>query len=125
MDFPQATLEEIVASENVMVLSGRARYGRIYSFALEATVSLTQCIVSFDHDRRDTLTRLLALAKKHQILAFLSALRLHTVQAKMDLRQVLEAGSAVAYAIANPGIEGFVDTDAFGVASGVAEETKR
>jgi hypothetical protein len=69
----------------------------------------------FDHDRRDTLVRLLALTKKHQILAFLSALRLHRVQAKMDLRQALEAGSAAAYAIANPGIEGFLDIDAFGI----------
>jgi len=115
MDFPQATLEEIVSSESVMVLSGRARYGRNYNFAREGTLYLTQCIVSLDHDRGDTLARLLALTKKHQILAFLSALRLHRVQARMDLRQVLEAGSAAAYAIANPGIGGFVDIDSFGI----------
>jgi hypothetical protein len=115
MDFPQATLEEIVASESAMVLMGRVRFGQTYDFARNATIYLTQCITSFDHDRRETLARLLALAKKHQILAFLSALRLHRVQTKMDLRQVLEAGSAAAFAIANPQIEGFVDIDEFGI----------
>ena len=53
--------------------------------------------------------------KKQQFLAFLSALRLHNVQAMMNLRQVLEAGAAAAYAIANPNVEDFVDIDEFGI----------
>ena len=33
----------------------------------------------------------------------------------INLRHVLEAGAAAAYAIANPNIEGFVDVDEFGI----------
>ena len=40
--------------------------------------------------------------KKHHLLALFSTVRLHQAQAAMDLRQVLEAGSLAAYAIANP-----------------------
>ena len=49
------------------------------------------------------------------MLAVLSTLRLHKVQAMMNLRQVLEAGTAAAFAIANPGQQHFATTDAQGV----------
>ncbi len=41
------------------------------------------------------------------------SLRLHKVQAMMNLRQVLEAGAAAAFAIANPDTHHFVEVDAF------------
>ena len=59
------------------------------------------------------------------MLGFLSALRLHHVQTMMNLRQVLEAGSAAAYAIANPKIEDFVDTDDFGIMDPSKELTSK
>lgn len=43
----------------------------------------------------------LSQVRKHYALALFSAVRLHHVQAMMDLRQVLEAGACAAYAIAN------------------------
>jgi hypothetical protein len=55
------------------------------------------------------------LIKKHHVLSVFSALRLHKVQAMMNLRQVLEAGAAAAFAIANPEAHHFVDIDAFGI----------
>jgi hypothetical protein len=78
-------------------------------------VYLTLCVDSVELDRSDTLGRLFSPMKKHHTLAFLSALRLHHVQAMMNLRQVLEAGAAAAHAIANPKVEDFVDIDAFGI----------
>jgi hypothetical protein len=53
--------------------------------------------------------------KKHLMLALFSTVRLHRIQAKMDLRQVLEAGAAAAFAIANPDPKHFVDTDEHGI----------
>jgi hypothetical protein len=53
--------------------------------------------------------------KKHHMLALLSTLRLHKVQSMMNLRQVLEAGTAAAFAIANPGLEHFADVNAQGL----------
>jgi hypothetical protein len=115
MAYAQSTLEEIVDSERSMILDASARYGRHYKHARAATMYLTLCIVGMDHDRSDTLGRLLSLMKKHHMLAFLSALRLHKVQAMMDLRHVLEAGAAAAYAILNPDIHDFVEVDPFGI----------
>jgi hypothetical protein len=42
----------------------------------------------------------------------MSAVRLHKVQAMMNLRQVLEAGAAAAFAIANPEDRHFFKVDA-------------
>src|SRR2546430_9857689 len=52
-----------------------------------------------------------AQVKKHHMLALFSTVRLHKVQALMNLRQVLEAGACAAFAIANPDHKHFVDTD--------------
>ena len=76
---------------------------------------LSSCVVSVGHDRSDAFGRLFSLMKKQHTLAFLSALRLHRVQAMLNLRQVLEAGAGAAYAIANPDVRGFADIDAFGI----------
>lgn len=115
MAYPQKTLEEIVDSERAMVLDGDARYGRHYKHAHAATFYLSCCVISIERDRSDTFGRLYSLMKKQHMLAFLSALRLHNVQAMMNLRQVLEAGAAAAYAIAHPKVEDFVDIDEFGI----------
>jgi hypothetical protein len=53
--------------------------------------------------------------KKHHTLALFSAMRLHRVQAMMDLRQVLEAGASAAFASGNPGQEHFVDVREDGI----------
>ena len=113
--YPQSTLEEIVDSERTMFLDGESRYGRHFKLARTATMYLSQCVVTVEHDRSDTFGRLFSLMKKHHTLAFLSALRLHRVQSMINLRQVLEAGAGAAYAIANPDVRGFVDIDAFGI----------
>ncbi len=115
MAYPQSTLAEIVASERSMFLDGESRYGRHFQHAHDATMYLSLCVATMEHDRSDTFGRLFSLTKKHHTLAFLSALRLHKVQAMLNLRQVLEAGAGAAYAIANPDVRGFADIDAFGI----------
>src|SRR5580693_2978103 len=111
----QSSIEEIIDSERAMIRDGEARYGRHYKHARKATMYLTLCVERVDGDRSDIFGRLLSLMNKHHMLAFLSALRLHHVQAMMNLRQVLEAGAAAAYCIANPNVEDFVDIDALGL----------
>jgi hypothetical protein len=116
MPYPQSTLEEIVDSERAMFVDAAARYGQHYTHARDTTMLLSNCIVRIEKkDRSRIFGRLFSLMKKQHTLAFLSTLRLHRVQAMMNLRQVLEAGGAAAYAIANPKLEDFVDIDAFGI----------
>ena len=119
------TLEEIVESECAMFIDGEARYGRYFKHARAATMDLSLCVVSVDRDRSHTFGRLFSLMKKHHTLAFLSTLRLHRVQAMLNLRQVLEAGAGAAYAIANPDVRGFADIDAFGIIDPSQELAKK
>lgn len=125
MPYPQSTLEEIVDSERAMFVDAATRYGQHYKHARDTTMFLSLCIVSIEKDRSDSLGRLFSLTKKQHTLAFLSALRLHRVQAMMNLRQVLEAGAAAAYAIANPKLEDFVDIDEFGIMDPSQELTRK
>jgi hypothetical protein len=115
MTYPQSTLEEIIESERAMLLDAPARYGAHYKHARTVTMYLSLCVESIEHDRADMFGRLFSLLKKHHTLALFSALRLHKAQAMMNLRQVLEAGAAAAFAIANPEPHHFVNTDAFGI----------
>jgi hypothetical protein len=114
MDFPQSTLEEITESERQMVLTAKERFGNHYLNARASSVFLSRCVVAVDHDRMN-FGRFLALMKKHHMLALLSVVRLHKVQAMMNLRQVLEAGAAAALAIANPEDSHFFKADANGI----------
>ena len=125
MAYPQSTLEAIVESERSMFFDGEARYGRHFKHAWAATTNLSSCVASVDEDRSDTFGRFFSLMKKHHTLAFLSALRLHKVQAMANLRQVLEAGAGAAYAIANPDVRDFVDIDAFNIMDPSQKLTKK
>lgn len=115
MIYLQSSLEEIIDSERQMLLDAPARYGKYYHHARNATIYLSLCVETIEHDRADMFGRLHALMKKHHTLAFFSALRLHKVQAMMNLRQVLEAGAAAAFAIAHPEQAHFVYTDEHGI----------
>jgi len=101
MKWGQSTLEEITESERQMLLSAKERFGNHYVNARASSVFLSRCIVAVEHDRMN-FGRFLALAKKHHMLAIMSAVRLHKVQAMMNLRQVLEAGAAAALRLQIP-----------------------
>ena len=125
MTYPQSSLEEIIESERQMLLDAPTRYRKYYQHARNTTMYLSLCVETIEHDRADMFGRLHALMKKHHTLAFFSALRLHKVQAMMNLRQVLEAGAAAAFAIAYPEQAHFVDTDEHGILDPSQDLTKK
>jgi hypothetical protein len=109
MVFKQSTLGEILDSEREMVLRGAERYGHYYINAFEFINLLgSGMIKSIDTDRF-VFAIFLSQIRKHLALSLFSALRLHKVQAMMNLRQVLEAGASAAYAIANTDPGDFAD----------------
>ena len=111
----EATLEEIVESERQLILEAETRYGKHYLNARACSIFLSRSIVSVELSHHETFGRCFSQMKKHHMLALLSTLRLHKVQSMMNLRQVLEAGAAAAFAIANPEMHHFVDVDEIGL----------
>lgn len=114
MAFPQSTLVEITESEAHMVRTAADRYGNFFLNSWECSLLLSKCVVSVDHSRLN-FARFHAVLKKHHTLAILSLVRLHKVQAMMDLRQALEAGCAAAFAIAKPENGHFFNVDQYGI----------
>lgn len=111
MEFKQSTFGEIIDSEREMFLTASERYGDFFINASEFNVLLNEFIKSVDPDRF-IFAMFLSQIRKHTTLALFSAVRLHHIQAMMNLRQVLEAGSCAAYAIANIDKSGFADEEA-------------
>ncbi len=110
MEFKQSTFGEIIDSEREMFLTASERYGDFFINASEFNILLNEFIKSVDPDRF-IFAMFLSQIRKHTTLALFSAVRLHHIQAMMNLRQVLEAGSCAAYAIANIEKSGFADID--------------
>jgi hypothetical protein len=110
MDFKQSTIGDILDSEREMVLKGEERFGFFYTNAVKFSLLLTDSFISVDPDRF-VFTMFLSQIKKHYTLALFSTLRLHHIQAIMDLRQVVEAGACAAYAIAHTEVSDFADID--------------
>lgn len=124
MKIKQHTIGDIIESERQMILHGAERFGDYFINASEFNNLLQQFIKSVDPDRF-IFVMFLAQIRKHHLLAHFSTVRLHHIQAMMNLRQVLEAGSCAAYAIANPDQAGFTDIDENGITDISQDLTKK
>jgi len=124
MEFKQNTIGDIIESESQMILHGAERSGDYFINASEFNNLLQQFIKSVDPDRF-IFAMFLSQIRKHHLLAHFSAVRSHHIQAMMNLRQVLEAGSCAAYAIANPNKGGFADIDEKGIIDPSQELAKK
>lgn len=113
MEPKQDTIGDIVESEKSMFLNASDKYGEFFINAAEISHLLNKFIKSVDLDHY-IFALFLSQIKKHHMLALMSAVRLHKNQMGMNLRQVIEAGSWAAFAIANTGIENFCETDSSG-----------
>jgi hypothetical protein len=123
-DYKQSTIGEMVESERLLVLEAHERYPAFYPHAEEAVHFLSTFVRSIKADRH-IFGSFLSHLKKHAMLALFSTVRLHRVQAMMDLRQVLEAGTAAAFAMVHPEHEHFVTIDEKGLIDPSPQLVKR
>ena len=123
MAFKQSNFGEILDSEREMVLRGEERFGAYYVNAVRFSELLGRFIKSAHPDRM-IFAMFLSQVRKHHTLALFSTLRLHHIQAMMDLRQTLEAGACAAYAIANTEPADFADKDEDGILNPTQELAK-
>ena len=104
-----ATIDDLIGKEQRLALAAPERYGVYYFHARDTALLLSKCLVSVDISQV-YFARFFSYTKKHHLLAILSSVRLHKVQAFMNLRHVLEGGTWAAYAIAHPKQDAFVET---------------
>lgn len=114
MDFKQSTIGEALNSEKEMVIKGAERYGEYFINAADLNHLLNEFHKSIAPDHF-IFAAFLSQFRKHHTLALFSAVRLHHVQAMMNMRQVLESGACAAYAIANHNVEDFADVNDQGI----------
>jgi len=114
MVFKQSNFEQILDSEREMVLRGEERFGAYFVNAVRSSELLAQFVQTAYPDRM-IFALFLSQVRKHHVLALFSTVRLHRIQAMMDLRQTLEAGACAAYAIANTNADDFADKDEDGI----------
>lgn len=124
MEFKQDNLGEIIESEREMLLTAADRFGDFFINVSEFNDLLNNFLESVDQDRF-IFAMFLSQIRKHSTLAIFSTVRLHHVQASLNLRQVLEAGSCAAYAIANIDREDFADFDDNGFLDASQKLTKK
>ncbi len=124
MNFKQSNFGEILDSEREMVLRAEGRFAAYYVNAFRFCELLAGFVETVDPDRMIFIL-FLSQVRKHHTLALFSAVRLHRIQAMMDLRQTLEAGACAAYAIANINPADFADKDEDGILSPSQELAKK
>ena len=82
------------------VIDAENRYGNFYVNAYNATIMLSN-IMMWPVIDCDIFIRFLSQMKKYHTLSMISTVRLHRIQAKLDLRYFLESTANAAFALAH------------------------
>jgi hypothetical protein len=93
-----AGLDGYSAQEHERVLDAERRYGNAYVNAYNTTIILSN-IMMWPITDCEIFIRFLSQMKKYHFSSLLSTVRLHRIQAKMDLRYFLESTVNAAYAL--------------------------
>jgi hypothetical protein len=96
--------------EHQKVIDAESRYGEYYVNAHNTTMMLST-IMKWPVIDCDIFIRFLSQMKKYHTLSMLATVRLHRIQAKMDLRYFLESTVNAAYALVHTDTKIYFDTD--------------
>lgn len=111
MKFKQSNIGEIIESEREMALTGAQRYGEYFINAAEFNALLNNFIKSIDDPNKYIFVAFLSQVRLNATLALFSSVRLHHVQAGLNMRQLLESGAWAAYAMGNAEKEKFCEVE--------------
>ncbi|HEY5105714.1 MAG TPA: hypothetical protein VII73_02955 [Caulobacteraceae bacterium] len=104
---PVSTLDALFEEENRLLQLASEKYGKHFGHACDATALLSLFIKSANYDR-EIFLRYMSHAKKHHTLALMSTVRLHKIQAMLNLRFALESAANAAFSLCNPSLENFL-----------------
>lgn len=108
-DIRPKSYPELSTEEHEMLLRGNDRYGAYFRNAVELSNLLDNFIESVKKPERYLVVLFLSQVRKHQTLALFSAVRRHHNQMGMNLRQVLESGCWLVYAMEHDDVARFCE----------------
>src|ERR1700733_13076315 len=100
------SIDAYSAEEHQRVIDAEQQYGDYYVNAYNATIMLSN-IMMWPVSDCDIFIRFLSQVKKYHTLSMISTVRLHRIQAKLDLRYFLESTFHAAYSLVH------TDTDIY------------
>ncbi len=118
MNRKSVTLKSIINKERRLVINAPEKYGSLYIhvFVVRSLVDSFFKSYSGNFDAgADLFLRFHTELRNFYLLTYFSLVRLHSDQAVLNLRRMTEACSNMAYCIAKPKYEEFVNTDKFGI----------
>lgn len=92
------SIDVFSATEHQMVVDAEHRYGDFYVNAHDASIMLSN-VMMWPITDCDIFIRFLSQMTKYHTLSMISTVRLHRIQAKMDLRYFLESTVNAAFAL--------------------------
>src|SRR3984893_4931195 len=92
------SLSAYSAEEHQRAVDAESRYGNYYVTAYNSTILLSN-IMMWPLIDCEIFIRFLSQLKKYHSLSLISTVRLHRIQAKMDLRYFLESTVNASYAL--------------------------
>jgi hypothetical protein len=104
------SLLDFSADEHAKLLAAEERYGNAFVNAYNVTILLSN-LVLWPTLPVDLFFRFYSQMKKYHSLSIVSSVRLHRVQAKMDLRYFLESTVHAGYTLAYPQTTAYFDLD--------------
>lgn len=102
----EQTIGDIIEKERQLFYEAESKYGDFFANASSSNALLQNFIKEVNLNAW-IFAMFLSQVRKHHTLALFSVVRLHHIQAILNLRQVLEAGANAVYAIANPNKDDF------------------
>jgi hypothetical protein len=105
---PPLSLFDYSAQEHEKLLAAEDRYGNAFVNAYNTTILLSNLML-WPVAPCDLFIRFYSQVKKYHTLSVISSVRLHRVQAKIDLRYFLESTVHAAYTLADPETTNYVD----------------
>lgn len=99
------------------------KYGNAFSNAYDSTLLFSDLVMMPVTDC-ELFFRFYSQAKKYHTLSIISTVRLHRIQAKMDMRYFLESAANAVFALAHPDTRNYLDLRRNGVAEAKSASTK-
>jgi hypothetical protein len=102
------SLEIFSADEHQKLIDAERRYGNAFVNAYNTTTLLSN-LMRWPIVDCDLFIRFYSQMKKYHTLSVVSTVRLHRVQAKMDLRYFLESAANAAFSLAHTDTQNYFD----------------